>query len=182
MTARLPHRRCPRSSRGFTLLELLVVLLIIGVLISFAVLSISRADNAVEEEAQRLAALIKLASQEAVLQGRELAIEFDGDRYDFLAFDGTEWQPLDDDELLRARTLPFDVIVELEIEGERLSLSTVQGEQKGAGNAPPRIFLLSSGEMSPFNLIVRKTAEGDAYRLTGGSRGQLQLSGPVDAS
>lgn len=185
MSLHCPHHCRPRYAQGFTLLEVLVVLLIIGVLISFATLSINRADNTVEEEAQRLAALIRLGSQEAVLQGRELAVEFDGDRYAFVSFDGKQWQPLEDDELLRTRTLPFDVIVELRMEGEQLTLTVdpEADETLDAKKAPPRIFLLSSGEMSPFTLTVRKTgAAGQAYHLTGGSRGQLQMSGPDDVS
>lgn len=178
----LPHRRCPRPPRGFTLLEMLVVLLIIGVLISFAVLSVNRADNTVEEEAQRLAALIHLGGQEAVLQGRELAIEFGGDGYDFLSFDGTQWQPLEDDELLRARTLPFDIVIELRMEGDQVTLAEEQETESGNKKTPPRIFLLSSGEMSPFELTLRKAAESEGYRLIGGSRGQLRLDGPDHVS
>src|SRR3569623_144089 len=113
MTGAPPHRR-RQSAAGFTLLEVLVVILIIGVIISFAALSIHRADNSVEEETQRLAALIKLGSQEAVLQGREFALEFDGE----------QWQPLADDDILRPRTLPFDVVIDLKLEGEQLALAT----------------------------------------------------------
>src|SRR3569623_1809643 len=156
-----PHRRT-QSAAGFTLLEVLVVILIIGVIISFAALSIHRADNSVEEETQRLAALIKLGSQEAVLQGREFALEFEVDRYAFVVFDGEQWQPLADDDILRPRTLPFDVVVDLKLEGEQLALATpppADGMEKRERQVPPRIFLLSSGEMSPFELRVPQPGE-----------------------
>jgi len=184
MTGAHPHRR-RQSAAGFTLLEVLVVILIIGVIISFAALSIHRADNSVEEETQRLAALIKLGSQEAVLQGREFALEFEADRYAFVVFDGEQWQPLADDDILRPRTLPFDVVIDLKLEGEQLALATppsADGMEKSERQVPPRIFLLSSGEMSPFELSVHKTGVGGGYRLTGGSRGELKMSGPDDVS
>lgn len=176
------HRRRPRACAGFTLLEVLVVLLIIGVVISFAALSIGRADNAVEEEAERLAALIRLGSEEAVLQGRELAIEFNTDGYRFLAFDGEQWLAIVDDELLRPRTLPFDVAVDLAIEGEPLQLQAETDAEDGERRTPPRIFLLSSGEMSPFELVVHKSGAGGGYRINGGSRGELLLKGVGDGS
>ena len=86
---------------GFTLLEVLVVMIIIGVVVSFAVLSINTDDKSLDEESQRLQALIKLAGQESVLQSKELALQFDEDGYEFLAFDGKQWQPVADDEILR---------------------------------------------------------------------------------
>src|SRR3569833_2760152 len=184
MTGAHPHRRT-QSAAGFTLLEVLVVILIIGEIISFAALSIHSADKSVEEETQRLAALIKLGSQEAVLQGREFALEFEADRYAFEVFDGVQWQPLADDVILRPRTLPVDVVVDLKLEGEQLALATpppADGMEKSERQVPPRIFLLSSGEMSPFELSVHKTGAGGDYRLTGDSRGELKMSGPDDVS
>lgn len=161
-------------------------MLIIGVVISFAALSIHRADNAVEEEAARLAALIRLGAQEAVLQGRELALEFDGDQYAFIAFDGEQWQPFDD-EVLRPRTLPFDVAVDLRMEGDQLTLGAEAKSdpetETDDERAPPRIYLLSSGEVSPFELRVHKSgATAGTYRVLGDSRGKIQLSPPDDAS
>lgn len=160
-------------------------MLIIGVVISFAALSIHRADNSVEEEAERLAALIRLGTQEAVLQGRELALEFNGDQYAFITFDGEQWQPLEDD-VLHPRTLPFDVAVDLKMEDDQLTLGAeVKSDAKsalgdmGSKRTPPRIYLLSSGEMSPFELRVHKSGANEgAYRLVGDSRGKLQLSAP----
>src|SRR3569623_2652241 len=184
MTGAHPHRR-RQSAAGFTFLEVLVVILIIGVIISFAALSINRADYSVEEETQRLAALIKLGSLEAVLQGREFALEFVADRYAFVVFAVEQWQPLADDDILRPRTLPFDVVVDLKLEGDQLALATpppADGMEKRERQVPPRIFLLSSGEMSPFELSVHKTGVGGGYRLTGGSRGELKMSGPDDVS
>src|SRR3569832_1108504 len=179
-----PHRRT-QSAAGFTLLEVLVVILIIGVIISFAALPIHRADNSVEEETQRLAALIKLGSQKAVLQGREFAQEIEAERFFFVVFNGEQWQPLADDDILRPRTLPFDVVVDLKLEGEQLALATpppADGMEKSERQVPPRIFLLSRGEMSPFELSVHKTGAGGGYRLPGGRRGELMMSGPDDVS
>jgi general secretion pathway protein H len=163
-------------SRGFTLLEVLVVVIIIGVVISFAVLSINSDDKTLEEEARRLQALIGLAGQEAILQSKELALQFDEDGYEFLAFDGEKWQPVTDDQILRPRKLPDTVAVDYEPEGQKLTLKGMDEEAK-----PPRIYFLSSGEMTPFRLTLRRRGELDGYVLTGSARGKTELRGTGDA-
>ena len=161
----------PRA-RGFTLLEVLVVVMIIGIIVSFAALSIKSDDQTLEEEARRLQALINLAGQEAVLQSKEFALEFTGDGYDFVEFDGKKWQTISDDEILRARTLPSDEVVDYQPEGEQLTLQGMDAEK-----TPPRIYFLSSGEMTPFTLTMRRRGEGDGYLLSGDARGKTELRG-----
>ncbi len=178
VTARRPSASPPCRARGFTLLEVLVVMLIIGVLISFAVLSISRGDTSLQDEAQRLAALIRLAGQEAVSQGQEFAVELESDGYAFVTFDGEKWQPVAGDELLRRRELPQDLVIDVELEGEHLTLAgQAQEEEK---ETPPRIFLLSSGEMSPFDLTLRKSGAGGGYHITATARGDVRVNAPAD--
>ncbi len=180
MISRCPSSSLPRRARGFTLLEVLVVMLIIGVLVSFAVLSISRGDTSVQDETQRLAALIRLAGQEAVSQGQEFAVEFDSTGYAFLSFDGEKWQPVADDELLRPRSLPQALVIDIELEGERLTLAGQSQEEEEEKATLPRLFLLSSGEMSPFDLTVHKSGTGGAYHIIGTARGDLHVKAPAD--
>ena len=166
----LALKRGYARSSGFTLLEVLVVVIIIGVVISFAVLSINSDDKTLEETATRLQALIGLGSQEAVLQSTELALQFNEDGYEFLAFDGKKWQPISDDQILRPRKLPDTVTVDYEPEGQKLTLQGMDDEK-----TPPRIYFLSSGEMTPFRLTLRRRGELDGYVLTGSPRGKTEL-------
>ena len=156
-------------------MEVLVVIIIIGIVISFATLSLNTGDNDLENEAQRLQALFTLTGQEAVLQNRELAVEFTNDGYDFIAYDGEKWQPLSDDETLRPRTLPDDLVLDYQAEGDKMTIGA-----KGDDTTPPRIYFLSSGETTPFQLILRRRGESDAYTLKGDARGKTSLSGPDD--
>lgn len=64
-----------QASRGFTLIELMVVMVIISVLIGLAVLSTGFASTSreLDSEAERLAGLIGVLTDEAVLDNRSTA-------------------------------------------------------------------------------------------------------------
>jgi general secretion pathway protein H len=90
-------------AQGFTLLEMLVVLLIAGLLISLASLTITRNPRTdLNEEAQRVALLFESAGDEAQVRARPIAWQpvEGGFRFDVRTEDG--WRPLHDD-LLGAR-------------------------------------------------------------------------------
>lgn len=157
-----------RSQQGFTLLELLTVMFIIGIIVSFAGLSIGQnTSRVVQDEAERLHGLIRLASEEAVLQGRELALQFNDEGYVFLMPKGAGWEPIEDDAMLRQRPLPEAVHLELLLEGVAMALDNKEN--------PPRFLIMSSGEFDPpFELNLRSD-EGDYYRIAGSVDGKLAL-------
>jgi len=160
------------SENGFTLLELLTVILIIGIIISIASFSIGQnSSRIVQDEVERLHGLIQLAGEEAVLQGRELALEFDRDRYRFLELGVADWLPVEEDKMFRERPLPENVELELVLEGVETSFD----DKKNL----PRIYILSSGELTPFELIL-KTNEGEEYSLQGLVNGKLILTQAED--
>lgn len=161
-----------KNHAGFTLLELLTVILIIGIIISFASLSIGQnASRIVQDEVERLHGLIQLAGEEAVLQGRELALEFDHDRYRFLEWGKEDWQLVTEDQMLRERPLPETVELELLLEGIETSFEDKENL--------PRIFIFSSGELTPFYMTL-KADEGEEYSLQGLINGKVILARAED--
>ncbi len=103
----------PRPERGFTLIEMLVVLMIMGLFIGM-VSAITRPDDRaiLRIEAERLSQLLDFASVEAQLTGKSIAWTADGPGYRFWrSGDDAGWSEIRDSELLRARTLPPGVAV-----------------------------------------------------------------------
>jgi len=102
-----------RNERGFTLIEMLVVLMIMGLFLGL-VSAITRPDDraVVRLEAERLAQLLDFAAAEAQLTGKSIAWTADGSGYRFWRLgEDSAWSEIGDSELLRARTLPQGMVV-----------------------------------------------------------------------
>lgn len=150
---------------GFTLIELLVVLVIIGVLVSFAVLSLGDGGkrDRLMEEGKRVAALIELAGDQAVLEGREWGIHVAPDGYLFMVLTQGTWQEAAGDQMFRARQLEQGFSLELRVEDLAVSLippneDTQEKETLDQKKVEPQVFLMSSAERTPFELVI--TAPG----------------------
>lgn len=165
-----------RHNNGFTLIELMVVLLIIGITVSLAVLTIGGGEQPVDTETRRLQTLLGLVREESILQGRNLGLRFDAVGYQFFALGGGKWAELEADPILRARELPDSLRLELEAEGERMQFfpSGDDEDNKKDDNNTPQVFFLASGEVSPFTVIIRPF-DGDAMRLRVNETGSIEV-------
>jgi general secretion pathway protein H len=95
---------CRAPPRGFTLLELLVVLVIAGLLLGMVAFNAMPGERQVlQNEAQRIALLLQLARDEAIVRNRPITFEAESDRYRFLIREGNKWEPMSQDDLLRER-------------------------------------------------------------------------------
>ena len=163
----------PGRSAGFTLLELMVVLVLVGIIFSFAMLSLGGDDlgEMMEQETRRLATLLALAADEAVLRGEELAVHFNDEGYEFLVLQDTGWQPSGEDGLLKAYTLPAGIEIRLEVDGDPPGLT--QQDEDSDESLTPQVFILSSGEMTPFTASLQAHDSTSRYRLSATVLGQL---------
>jgi general secretion pathway protein H len=181
-------RLSPRFNveRGFSLLEIMVVVVIIGILVSVFTLSVgsfAEAENA--EHARRMEALLALASEEATLQAREIGLRFYQHGYEFSArvqqTDETGlqqwlWVPLDDDRLLKPRNLADDYSIELLIDNKEVKLEYQRAESSEKKPYEPQIFLFSSGEVSPpFSVNIRQSFNDEMLTVNVGVDGKTEI-------
>lgn len=164
--------RAYSNFRAFTLLELVVVLAITGLLLGFAALTIGDGGRrgAMEREAERLKALCELAAQKAILQAQEIGVLFDERGYAFLVFADDQWLPPDGDGVLRRRSLPEGLRLLVATEGSRLFFG-----QSSAREFTPQVIFFSSGEISPFEILLADEHAVDSFRLSGAPDGTLEL-------
>ena len=156
----------PRG-RGFTLIELLVVMLLIVIVIGTVGLGLGGSESrAVQQEAARLALLVRTARQESILEGEVYAVEFSSGGYQFLVLDNRKgrFEAVSSDEILRPRRLPA---------GMSISSITINGAD--AGNRP-ELILLPTGELPTFDIVL--TRGSTSWRVEGTADGRIRAVEP----
>nr|WP_041770198.1 type II secretion system minor pseudopilin GspH [Pseudomonas resinovorans] len=157
------------ASAGFTLIEVLVVMVIIACLAGLAVISsgVAGPTRELNNEAERLAGLIGVLADEAVLDNREYGLRLERDGYQLYYYDESvsRWQAMSDG----GRQLPDWAELSFELEGEPLVLpapakSDKDDTQPKDARPVPQLVILSSGELSPFRLVLGERRK-DGLRL-----------------
>ena len=174
------------GERAFTLIEVLVVIVIIAVISAVALLSLGILgdDRNLRREARRLSSLIELANDEAAIQGREYGLEILQSGYRFVEHDPllNQWHELLGDDFLRPRELGEDMEFELFLEDRRVLLDTTAAETEQEEDDTdltddylPHILIMSSGDVSPFELRLLRPSDRAALTLTMSLAGELEI-------
>jgi general secretion pathway protein H len=127
-TARLRFR-----SRGFTLIEIMIVVVIIGIISAGVLLSfnLTGRDRDLEKEADRLLTLVNYAREQAEMQTRDYGIVVRADGYQFVAYDARRqvWREVYEDDALHLRKLPDGLDFKLLVDARPVVLQST-GEVK----------------------------------------------------
>lgn len=184
-----PVRRCHGS--GFTLIEVLVVVMIIGIISAVVVLGMGNLgdDRELRNEAQRMTSLIEMASDEAMLQGRDFGLEIMLSGYRFVEYDPLtgRWSEIIGDDLMRPRRLGQDSEFDLFLEDKRVILdidaaNTDADDDDGNQREEylPHVLVLSSGDISPFVLDIIRTTDESSIRLSASATGELKVGTDIE--
>ncbi len=162
------------NNNGFTLIEIMVVIVIISIILSFVTLSIGDGNlsQKLEQESQRLAYLLTLASEESIMQSKEMGVSFATDNYQFcelqIEMNMCTTCKVIIEGVFKPRILPIGIKAEIRLDGEPVFLN------KTCQNMP-QLLILSSGEFIPFEVIF--TADKLSYQLTGNITGEMTILG-----
>lgn len=179
--------------RGFSLIELLVVISIVGIVMSIALLSLGLLgdDRDLQQEGRRMIALVQVAQDEATMQGREFGLEITQDAYRFVEYDPflNIWGELLGDDTLRMRRLPEDYEFSLFLEGRRVLLdlepATFDDPEKASNNEltksyAPHVMIFSSGDMTPFELHILQADRDQVVILESNLLGDIKFKDQED--
>ncbi len=186
-----------RRVSGFSLIEILVVVAIVGIFVGVAMLSTDLVsfDRKIEQELHRLDTRVRFTSEEALMQSRDFGIVLYEEGYEFRTFlYGQGWIPADGPGMEGLRLEP-DMKMRLVLDGREAVLEpycdifpcgaqlAVMDEQDRVDAAPdPQIVLFSSGEMTPFDLAIYRESDYfetsilRGYELSAGFDGQTELA------
>ena len=156
------------KTKGFSLLELLLVLLIVGMIVSLAGLSVSSGSRpyAVEGSVRVFADVAEYALDEAQLTGIDMGLLFeqnqDNDTYSYqwLQRQTSGWQPApEEDDAFSAREFPVEVELLLEVEDGETDWSEPDRESE-TDELQPQVIYYSSGESTPGILTLVDATDG----------------------
>ena len=197
-----------RRPLGFTLLEVMLVLVIMGLAVSFVTFTAFGNSSAedLEKQAKRFQVVFDMASDFAVLNQQQLGLRVDRKKNQYLFMildDEQKWQILEGEELFASYELPEQFTFELELDDlpwveedslfdegvfdERLSLDddgVEIGSEEEKQLPPPQVLLLSSGDITPFSMaFVYEPEFGNEdpvyFRIKAGDSLPLEREGPL---
>ncbi len=199
-----------KNTNGFSLIEVMVVLFMIGLSVAVVVLNYSGndLDKELQKKARRFQIVFDMASDYAVLNQVQLGlrIEPEKNQYFFMFLnDEDKWRPIQGEDLFAVQEFEQEYSLELELDDlpwvqedslfdagifdEELSVSdesTEIGKEEEQEPEPPQVFIFSSGDFTPFSLIFKFEPQfGDAFpvyfRVNGEEYTPLIVEGPLDS-
>lgn len=153
-----------KNKQGFTLIEILVVILIIGITLGFALLAFGDfgGKRRIVIAAEQFVNYVKFIQQEAILEMGTLGIVFDNNGYHVVRFQPPKsWQLMPSKGIFHQQRFPSNAIVHLE------SSLNKTGE--------PQIIINAAGDMTAFKLNFGSNKQNNIAYVIGERDGTIAL-------
>ena len=171
-------RRRDARSAGFTLVEVLVVVVIIGLISAGALIAFTgeTRDRQLERETDRVYALLDYVRDQAELQTREFGLRADAAGYQFVTFDpqSKSWRAVEEDDALTRRELPAGLEPTLVVEGRKAVLDA----RKEIEDYAPQVIVFGNGDLSSFEYQLEREGEGAKGRVWSDENGLIRVDHP----
>lgn len=151
-----PKKTSLRTNSGFTLLELLIVLMIVGVMVSLVSLNIGAKPSSSKQAAQQLQQLLALAQEEAILKGQILGWKITPIDYGFYRYKNKQWQLITGDKILHNYPLSEELNYTLELDNRKINY---------ANQSPPQILLLPDALLNNFTVLIQLQDKTASYKI-----------------
>jgi general secretion pathway protein H len=165
-------------SKGFTLVEILVVVVIMAIVISLAVLSIGTTgrDAQLDEESRRIEGLVGLLHERALLEGRDFGLRIEPAAYEFVVYDSRRdrWMTFDQEHEFRHRELPKGVSFQLQLDSQTVVIKPIDRSLSSNAAPPaPQLAIAASGEGTPFHLTLLRDGTSAKASVDGDALGKI---------
>jgi general secretion pathway protein H len=164
-------------SKGFTLVEILVVVVIMAIVISLAVLSIGTTgrDSQLDEESGRIEGLVGLLHERALLEGRDFGLRIEPAAYEFVVYDARRdrWTKFDQEHEFRHRDLPKGLSFQLELDSQIVVIKPQDRNLKSDAPPAPQLAIAASGEGTPFRLTLLRDGTASKASVDGDALGKI---------
>lgn len=154
-----------RNNRGFTLIEIMIVIVIIGITVGFALIAFGDFGESkrILFSAEQLTSTLRLAQQQAILETSTLGLRIDNTSYQILQLqDNAQWQPISNKGIFKMTYFPKNTFI---------TLNTDSHPKTGT----PSIIINASGDLTPFTLSFGSNKENKLAVLVGSRNGNLQF-------
>ncbi|MGE4802333.1 type II secretion system minor pseudopilin GspH [Yersinia hibernica] len=161
-------------ARGFTLMEVMLVLLLLGSMATL-VLNILPSSREINQESDRLAVALQWAAQQAEQDGKIYGLSVSSDKWQLMTLNNRPhnkgesylwphhyWHPIKHEKLKQQRQLPGELTLELTLQDNSLPLSSMLEDDL---INEPKIVFFPGGERSQFELILSEP-NGQIRRIT----------------